>query len=168
MEELDQLAERFEMHRPHLRGVAYRMLGSLSEAEDAVQETWLRLSRADVSGVENLGGWLTTVTGRVSSAEIPGATAQSPVDDSTDEPRLVRAVAISSVSRDRSARRTMPGPSASAASTSSRLVSDFEPGSETRAETGVRARGAGQSSTVGRRVTVAGYRPTARSARAAA
>jgi RNA polymerase sigma factor (sigma-70 family) len=61
----DWLAERFEEHRSHLRAVAYRMLGSLSEADDAVQESWLRLSRADTSGVANLGGWLTTVVGRV-------------------------------------------------------------------------------------------------------
>lgn len=61
----DWLAERFEENRGHLRGVAYRMLGSASEADDAVQETWLRLSRSDVSGVENLGGWLTTVAARV-------------------------------------------------------------------------------------------------------
>ncbi|MFF8770170.1 sigma-70 family RNA polymerase sigma factor [Kitasatospora sp. NPDC015120] len=61
----DFLAGRFEEHRPHLRAVAYRMLGSLSEAEDAVQETWFKLSRSDVSEVANLGGWLTTVTGRV-------------------------------------------------------------------------------------------------------
>ncbi|GAA2319610.1 sigma-70 family RNA polymerase sigma factor [Glycomyces scopariae] len=58
-------AEAFEAHRPHLRAVAYRMLGSLGEAEDAVQEAWLKAARADVGGVENLGGWLTTVTGRV-------------------------------------------------------------------------------------------------------
>src|SRR6266545_2838951 len=61
----DWLAERFEAHRTHLRAVAYRMLGSPSEADDAVQEAWLRLSRADTSGVENLGGWLTTIVGRV-------------------------------------------------------------------------------------------------------
>ncbi|MEV7971135.1 sigma-70 family RNA polymerase sigma factor [Sphaerisporangium sp. NPDC088356] len=61
----DGLAERFETHRSHLRGVAYRMLGSLTEAEDAVQEVWPRLSRADLSGVENLAGWLTTVVSRV-------------------------------------------------------------------------------------------------------
>jgi RNA polymerase sigma factor (sigma-70 family) len=61
----DWLAERFETHRRHLRVVAYRMLGSVSEADDAVQEAWLRLSRADTSGVENLGGWLTTVVARV-------------------------------------------------------------------------------------------------------
>ncbi len=65
MDEHDWLAERFEEHRPHLRAVAYRMLGSLSEAEDAVQEAWLRLSRSETSGVENLGGWLTTVVARV-------------------------------------------------------------------------------------------------------
>src|SRR3954452_4522611 len=59
------LAERFEEHRSHLRAVAYRMLGSLGEADDAVQDAWLRLSRADTSGVDNLGGWLTTVTARV-------------------------------------------------------------------------------------------------------
>ena len=56
MTERDFLAERFEAHRPHLRAVAYRMLGSVSEAEDAVQETWIGLSRSDVSGVDNLRG----------------------------------------------------------------------------------------------------------------
>jgi RNA polymerase sigma factor (sigma-70 family) len=66
MNEHDWLAERFEEQRGHLRAVAYRMLGSLSEADDAVQEAWLRLSRADTSNVENLGGWLTTVVGRIS------------------------------------------------------------------------------------------------------
>jgi len=63
--EHDWLTERFETHRSHLRAVAYRMLGTASEADDAVQETWLRLSRADTSGVGNLGGWLTTVVARV-------------------------------------------------------------------------------------------------------
>ena len=66
MDEREWLAERFEEHRTRLRAVAYRMLGSLSEADDAVQEAWLRLSRADTSQVENLGGWLTTVVARVS------------------------------------------------------------------------------------------------------
>lgn len=61
----DWLAEQFEQHRPHLRAVAYRMLGSASEADDAVQESWIRLGRSDVSGVENLRGWLTTVVARV-------------------------------------------------------------------------------------------------------
>jgi RNA polymerase sigma factor (sigma-70 family) len=63
--EHDWLADRFEAHRAHLKAVAYRMLGSLSEADDAVQEAWLRLSRADAGSVENLGGWLTTVVARV-------------------------------------------------------------------------------------------------------
>ena len=66
MDERDWLAERFEEHRTRLRAVAYRMLGSLSEADDAVQEAWLRLSRTDASEVQNLGGWLTTVVARVS------------------------------------------------------------------------------------------------------
>jgi len=66
MDERDWIAERFEENRSHLRAVAYRMLGSPSEADDAVQEAWLRLSRADTSAVENLGGWLTTVVARVS------------------------------------------------------------------------------------------------------
>jgi RNA polymerase sigma factor (sigma-70 family) len=66
MSEHDWLAERFEENRPHLRAVAYRMLGSSTEADDAVQETWLRLSRAGVGGVENLDGWLTTIVARVS------------------------------------------------------------------------------------------------------
>src|SRR6266849_4645833 len=64
MDDSDWLAERFEQNRGHLRAVAYRMLGSLAEADDAVQESWLRLSRSDTSGVENLGGWLTTVVAR--------------------------------------------------------------------------------------------------------
>jgi len=64
--EREWLAERFEAHRAHLRGVAYRMLGDLTEADDAVQETWLRLSRADASSIENMGGWLTTLVARVS------------------------------------------------------------------------------------------------------
>jgi RNA polymerase sigma-70 factor (ECF subfamily) len=66
MDEGEWLAERFEENRAHLRAVAYRMLGSPGEADDAVQEAWLRLSRSDTSGVENLGGWLTTVVARVS------------------------------------------------------------------------------------------------------
>ena len=65
MAEQGWLTEQFEQNRPRLRGVAYRMLGSLSEAEDAVQEAWLRLERTDASGVDNLAGWLTTVVARV-------------------------------------------------------------------------------------------------------
>ena len=66
MDDHDWLAERFEAHRTHLRAVAYRILGSPADAEDAVQEAWLRLSRSESSQVENLGGWLTTVVARVS------------------------------------------------------------------------------------------------------
>ena len=66
MDEREFLAQHFEEHRTRLRAVAYRMLGSLSEADDAVQETWIRLSRIDADEVENLGGWLTTVVARVS------------------------------------------------------------------------------------------------------
>src|ERR1700751_1748642 len=65
MNEHDVLAERFEAHRPRLRALAYQTLGSTTEAEDAVQETWLRLSRSDSPAIENLGGWLTTVVARV-------------------------------------------------------------------------------------------------------
>jgi RNA polymerase sigma-70 factor (ECF subfamily) len=65
VDEREWLADRFEEHRGRLRGVAYRMLGSLSEADDAVQDAWLRLSRSEASEVDNLGGWLTTTVGRV-------------------------------------------------------------------------------------------------------
>src|SRR5216117_79163 len=66
MNDDDVLSERFEAHRARLRAVAYRMLGSLSEADDAVQDAWLRVGRANTSEVENLGGWLTTIVARVS------------------------------------------------------------------------------------------------------
>ncbi len=65
MTEHELMAEQFETHRGHLRAVAYRILGSLSEADDAVQEAWLRLSRSDTSEVQNLRGWLTTIVARV-------------------------------------------------------------------------------------------------------
>ena len=65
MNERDYLAERFEEHRTHLRAVAYRMLGSAGEVDDAVQEAWLRLNRTNTEGIDNLGGWLTTVVARV-------------------------------------------------------------------------------------------------------
>src|SRR5213078_4944833 len=66
MDEREWLAERFEEHRTHLRAVAYRMLGSLSEADDAVQEAWIRLSRSDAGEIDNLRAWLTTVVARLS------------------------------------------------------------------------------------------------------
>src|SRR5436190_21056159 len=65
MERNEWLAGEFEQQRPRLRGISYRMLGSLAEADDAVQEAWLRLNRTDAGAVENLGGWLTTVVSRV-------------------------------------------------------------------------------------------------------
>ena len=85
MSEHDWLAERFEENRPHLRAVAYRMLGSSAEADDAVQETWLRLSRAGVGGVENLGGWLTTIVARVSLNMLRSRTLrrEEPIDPPT-------------------------------------------------------------------------------------
>src|SRR2546423_9802837 len=64
MEETEWLAERFEQHRSRLRAVAYRMLGSLAEADDAVQDAWLRLNRSNADQIDNLGGWLTTVVAR--------------------------------------------------------------------------------------------------------
>lgn len=65
MNEHEWLAEQFEANRTHLQAVAYRMLGSLAEADDAVQEAWFRLSRSDTSDIANLGGWLTTVVARI-------------------------------------------------------------------------------------------------------
>jgi len=65
MAEHQWLAEKFEDNRGHLRAIAYRMLGSANEADDAVQEAWLRLSHSDTDAIENLGGWLTTVVSRV-------------------------------------------------------------------------------------------------------
>ncbi|MFF4585177.1 sigma-70 family RNA polymerase sigma factor [Streptomyces sp. NPDC001388] len=86
MNDTDVLAERFEEHRAHLKAVAYRMLGSLSEADDAVQETWLRLGRSDVGDVRNLGGWLTTVIGRVCLDLLRSRTArrEQPIDEGYD------------------------------------------------------------------------------------
>ncbi|MEV6780213.1 sigma-70 family RNA polymerase sigma factor [Streptomyces syringium] len=90
MSEKDLLARRFEEQRPHLRAVAYRMLGSLGDVDDAVQETWLRLSRSDVTGVANLGGWLTTVTGRVCLDMLRSRTTrrESPLHDDDGQIRL--------------------------------------------------------------------------------
>ena len=93
MDERDWLAERFEEHRGRLRGVAYRMLGSLSEADDAVQEAWLRLSRSDADEIENLRAWLTTVVGRVSLNMLSsrGSRREQPHDVHVPEPIVDRA-----------------------------------------------------------------------------
>jgi RNA polymerase sigma factor (sigma-70 family) len=93
MHEREWLAERFEERRARLRAVAYRMLGSLSEADDAVQEAWLRLSRADASEVENLDGWLTTVVARVSLNMLRsrGRRREEPIDVRVPDPILDRA-----------------------------------------------------------------------------
>jgi len=90
--ERDALAEQFDGHRTHLRAVAYRMLGSLSEADDAVQEAWLRLSRSDTGAVENLGGWLTTVVGRVCLDMLRSRTArrEQPLDTHMPDPIVSR------------------------------------------------------------------------------
>ncbi|HEV3495251.1 MAG TPA: sigma-70 family RNA polymerase sigma factor [Actinomycetes bacterium] len=92
MDDNDWLAERFEAHRPRLRAVAYRMLGSLAEADDAVQDTWLRLSRAGASEVENLGGWLTTVLARVCLNMLRSRTTRSeaPLDLHLPDPVISR------------------------------------------------------------------------------
>lgn len=86
----DFLAERFEAHRPHLRAVAHRMLGSFAEADDAVQEAWFRLSRSDVGQVDNLGGWLTTVVGRVCLDMLRSrkSRAEQPLDTWTPAPSV--------------------------------------------------------------------------------
>ena len=89
----EQLAEPFEEHRPHLRAVAYRMLGSVSETEDAVQEAWIRLSRTDISDVENLRGWLTTVVARVclDMLRTRASRREDPLDVHVPDPILARA-----------------------------------------------------------------------------
>jgi len=83
MSDSELLADRFEEHRPHLKAVAYRMLGSLAEAEDAVQEAWLKLGRSDADDIRNLGGWLTTVVGRVCLDMLRSRTTrrEDPLDD---------------------------------------------------------------------------------------
>ncbi len=92
MDEHDWLAERFEANRTQLRAVAYRMLGSLSEADDAVQESWLRLSRTETSAVENLGGWMTTVVARVCLDMLRSRTSrrEEPLDGHVPEPSVGR------------------------------------------------------------------------------
>jgi RNA polymerase sigma factor (sigma-70 family) len=97
VDEQEWLAERFEEERPRLRAVAYRMLGSLSEADDAVQEAWVRLCRTDASAVENLGGWLTTVVGRVSLNMLRSRNArrEEPLGVHLPDPILDRADGMS-------------------------------------------------------------------------
>jgi len=92
MDEQGWLTERFEENRPRLRGVAYRMLGSLSEAEDAVQEAWLRLHRTDTATVENLGGWLTTVVSRVCLDMLRSRKSrrEEPIEVQAPEPSVAR------------------------------------------------------------------------------
>ncbi len=92
MNEHDVMAEQFEAQRTHLRAVAYRMLGSLSEADDAVQESWLRLSRSDTSDVANLGGWLTTVVARVCLDMLRSRASrrEKPLDALVSEPIMSR------------------------------------------------------------------------------
>src|SRR5436190_7256198 len=89
----ERLAEQFEAHRSHVRAVAYRMLGSVSEAEDAVQEAWIRLSRTDVSDVDNLRGWLTTVVARVCLDMLRTRTSrrEDPLDVHVPDPIIARA-----------------------------------------------------------------------------
>src|SRR5574338_384935 len=96
MEENLWLTEQFEASRAHLRGVAYRMLGSLSEADDAVQESWLRFSRADTSDVENLRGWLTTVVARVCLNMLRSRTTrrEEPLDVHLPDPIISRDDAV--------------------------------------------------------------------------
>jgi RNA polymerase sigma factor (sigma-70 family) len=93
MDEQDWLAERFEEHRSRLRAVAYRMLGSVSEADDALQDAWLRLSRSGADEIENLGAWLTTVVGRVSLDMLRSRRTrrEQPLDVHMPEPIVDRA-----------------------------------------------------------------------------
>ncbi|HZA51612.1 MAG TPA: sigma factor [Myxococcaceae bacterium] len=88
MNDRDCLAQRFEENRTHLRSVAYRMLGSSSEVDDAVQEAWLRLGRADATGIDNLGGWLTTVVARRPSTT--GFSPPKPVNTVKSRSRVTR------------------------------------------------------------------------------
>jgi RNA polymerase sigma factor (sigma-70 family) len=92
MDKRDDLADGFEANRSHLRAVAYRMLGSVNDADDAVQEAWLRLNRSDTSAVENLGGWLTTVVARVSLDMLRSRTArrEQPVGTHLPQPIVTR------------------------------------------------------------------------------
>jgi RNA polymerase sigma factor (sigma-70 family) len=96
MDGSDGLVRQFEAHRSRLRSVAYRMLGSLSEADDAVQEAWLRLSRTDANSIENLGGWLTTVVGRLCLTRLRSRQSrrEDPLDVHIPDPIVSREDAI--------------------------------------------------------------------------
>jgi RNA polymerase sigma-70 factor (ECF subfamily) len=98
MQEQDWLAARFEADRGHLRAVAYRMLGSVAEADDAVQEAWLRLSRSDAAAIDNLGGWLTTVVGRVCLDVL--RSRRSRREDSLDDVRVPDPVISGELEQD--------------------------------------------------------------------
>src|SRR5438093_12023079 len=93
MDEREALANEFESHRAHLQSVAQRMLGSTSEGDDAVQEAWLRLSRSDVSGIDNLRAWLTTVVARVCLDMLRTRTSrrEDPLDTHVPDPVITRA-----------------------------------------------------------------------------
>jgi RNA polymerase sigma-70 factor (ECF subfamily) len=90
MDEREWLAERFDEHRPHLKAVAYRMLGSLVEADDALQDAWLRLSRSGANGVENMGGWLTTIVARVclNRLRVRNLRREEPMDAHVPDPLI--------------------------------------------------------------------------------
>jgi RNA polymerase sigma factor (sigma-70 family) len=90
VDEQDFLTVRFEEHRPHLNAVAYRMLGSRAEAEDAVQEAWLRVTRADTAAVDNVGGWLTTVVARICLNVLRTRHREEPLDAHVPDPVLAR------------------------------------------------------------------------------
>jgi len=96
MTDRDTLAERFETHRAHLRAVAYRMLGSLAEADDVVQDAWLRASRADASQVENLGGWLTTIVARLCLDRLRtrASRREEPIDTAVPDPVVSSAEGV--------------------------------------------------------------------------
>src|SRR4051812_43325128 len=92
MDDATFLTDRFEAERPRLRAVAYRMLGSLGDADDAVQEAWLRLSGTDAAGIDNLGGWLTTVVARISLNMLRSRAArrEEPLGDRLPDPVVIR------------------------------------------------------------------------------
>jgi RNA polymerase sigma-70 factor (ECF subfamily) len=115
MTDQERLAEEFEQHRPRLRAVAYRMLGSLSEADDAVQEAWLRVSRADADEVENLGAWLTTIVARVALNGLRARNTrhEQPFDPHLPDPIVERSPEATRQLASRARRRvrdTVPSP----------------------------------------------------------